>query len=457
MTRPPRVAVIGAGWSGLSCAEALLQSPTPVMVDLFEQSPHLGGRARGLLWETNDGKTHAIDNGQHLTIGAYVETFALLRRVHAPQWKREPLIWSGIRAPNLPVRSWHLSSKAWPWRMAQSMLGRHAPRHWPLAWRWSLARAAWDLTSNGFGLKGTVCEWLEKIRAPKDLIGHFWQPLAEGALNTEIQTADAGVFACVLRDSLGAGQGSTDVLTPASNLSVDGVDAIARHLLSKGIRIRTATRIVSVSTKGTLVIRKGSEASVESFDALILALPAAASAALWIESGLPHGQLLGRWQAADHRAITTAWISLDETAQQKAKSLPAWFVLDDLPGHPRPAQVCVQRPGVLAAVMSAQGSERFADRDALNHQLRTQLGIQTDGLPQKWITEKKATWACTPDRPQPSLSETQGLTDWPAIFRAADDLEAGYPATIESAVRSGQRTARSVIARVLDPAPRIRS
>ena len=70
-----RVAVIGGGWAG--CAAAVTLAAAGVPVTLFEQARTLGGRARRV---ERDGI--ALDNGQHLVIGAYRQTLALLATVH---------------------------------------------------------------------------------------------------------------------------------------------------------------------------------------------------------------------------------------------------------------------------------------------------------------------------------------------------------------------------------------
>jgi hydroxysqualene dehydroxylase len=59
-----RVAVIGAGWAGLAAAVEATQRGN--VVTLFEMAPQVGGRAREVMW----GGT-ALDNGQHILIGAY--------------------------------------------------------------------------------------------------------------------------------------------------------------------------------------------------------------------------------------------------------------------------------------------------------------------------------------------------------------------------------------------------
>ena len=68
------VAVIGGGWAGLAAAiEAKLQGDA---VSVFEMAPQLGGRARRV-----DAGDLALDNGQHILIGAYTETLRLMQVV----------------------------------------------------------------------------------------------------------------------------------------------------------------------------------------------------------------------------------------------------------------------------------------------------------------------------------------------------------------------------------------
>ena len=71
-----RVAVIGGGWAGIAAAVELTASGAHVT--LIEAGRVLGGRARSV---NIDGRT--LDNGQHILLGAYRETLALMRRVGA--------------------------------------------------------------------------------------------------------------------------------------------------------------------------------------------------------------------------------------------------------------------------------------------------------------------------------------------------------------------------------------
>jgi hypothetical protein len=70
--------------------------------------------------------------------------------------------------------------------------------------------------------------------------------------------------------------------------------------------------------------------------------------------------------------------------------------------------------------------------------------LRPDLPPCAWsqvIAEKRATYACTPQRPRPS-----GPRFAPGIYLAGDYVDTEYPATLEAAVRSGVATAEALVA-----------
>src|ERR1700749_2592398 len=74
----PDVIVIGAGFAGLSAAVRLTQKGARVLV--LEARSRLGGRATAF----PDRETgELVDNGQHVLMGCYGETFAFLRAIGA--------------------------------------------------------------------------------------------------------------------------------------------------------------------------------------------------------------------------------------------------------------------------------------------------------------------------------------------------------------------------------------
>ncbi|MCX7961890.1 MAG: FAD-dependent oxidoreductase, partial [Burkholderiales bacterium] len=73
-----RVAVIGAGYAG--CAAAVALAERGARVTLLEALAVPGGRARRV-----HAREAALDNGQHILAGAYVELARLMRRVGVPE------------------------------------------------------------------------------------------------------------------------------------------------------------------------------------------------------------------------------------------------------------------------------------------------------------------------------------------------------------------------------------
>ena len=57
------------------------------------------------------------------------------------------------------------------------------------------------------------------------------------------------------------------------------------------------------------------------------------------------------------------------------------------------------------------------------------------------IAEKRATYACTPDRPRAG-----GPRFAPGLYLAGDYVNAEFPATLEAAVRSGIAAAQACLA-----------
>ncbi len=448
---PARIAIIGGGWAGLACAVELIKQSNggACSIEIFEAAPQFGGRARGLEWQG-----HPIDNGQHLAIGAYTKTFELLDTVNAPAWKSEPLRWAGVSLNATVAQDWTVPNAGWPWRVLRASLPGHGPKGWPLAWKLSLAKQLRSLHSNQWKVqREPALHWLEKTKTPKDLIAHFWKPLIEGALNTPISAACTQIVANVLRDSLAGPQGATCVLQPAHNLSIDGVDSICNWLKQHGAFLHANHRAISLQTiheeTVSAVFQAGAKNLEKTFDCVVMALPHQATVSLWEQSKRNETTAIQRLRRFESSAISTVWIELSKPAKKALAKLPSWFVFNSVAGVAQIAQVGVVRKDVLALVISAQltADDRVSKEShekALEVQLRAQLGIEVAGLSQKWITEKQATWACTPESPIASFEEALGHTGVKNIFRCADDLEPGYPATIESAVRSATRCAQTL-------------
>ena len=227
---PLRIAVVGGGWAGIAAAVAA--SEAGHSVTLFEMAPKLGGRARGV--------DETLDNGQHILIGAYSETLALMRQVGAdPEalLRRLPLALvdphgNGLRLrAGAPVPAFVravLAHRAWS-------LGERASVLWA-ALRWRLSGFEADAA---LSVAELTCGLAPRVR--ESLI----EPLCVAALNTPAHRASAQVFLRVLRDALFSGPGAADLLLPRAPLSALLPEPAASWLAAAGAELRTPTRVTT--------------------------------------------------------------------------------------------------------------------------------------------------------------------------------------------------------------------
>jgi predicted NAD/FAD-dependent oxidoreductase len=102
-------------------------------------------------------------------------------------------------------------------------------------------------------------------------------------------------------------------------------------------------------------------------------------------------------------------------------------------------------PGVMGFVLSARGAWDDRDNESLVSTLHAELqtALQTHLPPPRWhqvIRERRATFSCRPDLPRPPAK-----TALPGLWLAGDYVCAGYPGTLEGAVRSGVAAAQGIL------------
>jgi hypothetical protein len=106
-------------------------------------------------------------------------------------------------------------------------------------------------------------------------------------------------------------------------------------------------------------------------------------------------------------------------------------------------RLCGQH-GLIGIVISASGAHQNLPHDALAQVVHEELAANFrnlgDPLSHRVIAEKRATFACTPN-----LARPDNVTPVHGLFLAGDYTASDYPATIESAVRSGVRAAKLVM------------
>ena len=443
-----QVAVVGGGWAG--CAAAVELADKGARVTLFEAARTLGGRARGVEVQ---GRT--LDNGQHILLGAYDRTLGLLKRVgvdpasallRLPLQMRYPAASGGMDfcAPRLPA-PWHMVVALWRAK-GLAREDKMALARFTSSARWM----GWRLNDDV-----PVSVLLERFDQTPRLIRLMWQPLCLAALNTPLNRASSNVFLAVLRDSLGARRAASDMLIPRLELGALFPQAAARAIEASGGAVHTGVKAAALARlDGGWELQLGGQsagAERQRFDAVVLATaPNTASALL---AGLPEAAALaplrGQLDGFGYEPISTCYLQYEASLR-----LPLLFcALADDPGQGRHGQFVFDRgqldpgqAGLLAVVVSAAGAAAALDQDALAALIGAQLA-QAFGQPalstplwHRVITEKRATFACTAGLVRPG-NET-GL---PGLALAGDYTASDYPATLESAVRSGQAAATAIL------------
>ncbi len=426
-----RVGIVGGGWAGLAAGiEAVARGH---QVTLFEMAPTFGGRARAIATEGS-----VLDNGQHILIGAYTETLRLMRTVGVDATAcllRLPLRLvdpdgNGLRlGPGPPALAFALAV----WRQ----------RSWRRAERLTLLAAATRWAASGYRCdpRWTVARLTERLPARVRL--ELIDPLCVAALNTPAAEASAQVFLRVIQDALFSGPGSADLLLPRTDLSRLFPTAAADWLTRAGATLRLSCRVVELARSATggwrLCCSRGAGApEAVDFDHLVLACAAKESARLvqafapaWshVAAALRYEPIVTVYLQTDAARLREPMLALPESGDS-----PAQFVFDrgQLGG---PA-------GLLAFVASGAADwvarGRPATEAAVARQARSLLG---DGIrlgAPVTVTEKRATFRCTPQLARPAMRIDAGLC------AAGDHVDGPYPATLEGAVRSGIAAASAV-------------
>ena len=447
--------VIGGGFAGLSAATALAEHGARVLV--LEARPTLGGRATAF---TDPATGERVDNGQHVLMGCYRDTFEFLRRigaadhVHVQDRLAADIIdragrTSRLECPSLPP----------PLNLLGGLITWSA-----LSWRDRLS-ALWirgailNAGRKGSPRNETVRDWLIRNRQTARLIEVLWEPLALAALNQPIDVAAAAPFARVLADILGSDPRDASLALPTRPL--DELYAIpARSFIeSRGGDVWTnaPARILAGGFTG--------------------AAPEVSVTELSASSGAdPLGpRVKVRDEVLQARVVICAvpWFALsdvfpgrpsfisdtldaaDRTAASPIVTVNLWFdrivtdhALVGLPGRTMQwvfdkRRVFGEQASHLSLVSS--GAESVVART--NEELiALAVSEVNEAIPAARaaavrravvVREKRATFSVAPGQPPRPATRTA----LPRLLLAGDWIETGLPATIESAVRSGHMAA----------------
>jgi squalene-associated FAD-dependent desaturase len=453
MVEPRDVVVIGGGFAGMSAAVALTERGFRVAV--LERKPALGGRAYSFA-DTDTGDF--VDNGQHVLMGCYGETFRFLDRIG----QSSQLVFQNDLAIEMLERDGRTgvlktARLPGPLHMTAALMRYRllTPRE-----RMSAMVAALRMLRMRRGdrerLGGmTVAALMALLGQGESARRCFWYPIAIATLNEDPELASAALLVEVLKRAFFSRRADSAFVYAKVGLSDLYCPDSVRMIEAGGglVETRAGVEMLEFGAEGKITgvrLRDGRRLLATNFIAAV----APAQLARLLPEGAgsdPFFAHLGEItfspiicvHAWFDREITAApFVGFVGTATQWLFNKRRIF-----------AEHGERANGYLSFVIS--GARKLVDTgneellDMVTGDLHAMIPASRDAslLKALVLKEKQATMAPSPecDRLRPGLA-----TPIPNLFLAGDWIQTGLPATIESAVASGHAAAAAIAARVGD-------
>jgi squalene-associated FAD-dependent desaturase len=429
-----RVCVIGAGLAGLAAACELADAG--VQVTLLERRPCAGGKT----YSFTDRETgERIDNGQHILMRCTTAHAAFLRKLgtaHLVRWQKR------LRVPVLDAegRRSDLAAAALP---APLHLGPSFARyaHLRAADKLRVARAIAAMRTDAGSNGESFGHWLRRHGQSAGAVDGFWELIVVPALNCHCDDVSAAQALFVFREGFLKSAESAAIGVPSVGLSELQVEPAVRYVEARGGELRTSAAVRELSVRSGLVAEAVLEAGQRAeADAWICALPPRHAAEVLPEE----------WRRA------TPFGDLASMRTSPIVNLHLWFDGPIIDGGFVAFTGCdlqwlfQPRADDGHVVLSLSAADRYMplDKGELVELLLPQLRRALPGAGSRRLL--RATAIKEPDAtfvPSPGLRRPGPGTPIENLLLAGAYTDTGWPATMESAVRSGQAAARALVMR----------
>jgi len=436
-----RVGVIGGGLAGLACGVALTDRGHEVTV--LEKRPWAGGKT----YSSIDPETgEDVDNGQHVFMActtAYVDFLRRLGTLHLTRRQKR------LRVPVIDARGRRSDLWAAPAPAPLHLLPSFAAyRHLSPADKAHIARAVVAIHREDADADAldrmTFAEWLRRRRQLETAVHGFWDLIIVPTLNCRAEQASAASALFVFREAFLRSATSAAIGVPVAGLSRLHVEPAIRLIESGGGALRARCGVERLelddgSVSG-VTLTDGTRAT---FDAYVSAVPPAQLLSMLPTAlhGAPPFDVLARFVWSP---IVNVHLWFDGPV---ADFDFAAFAGTDLQWAFNRTRITGERSLLEHLVVSLSAAERYVglEKRELLDMLVPQLGRVLPAARARRLVRSLA--IKEPDAtfvPAPGLRRPGPQTPIANLMLAGAYTDTGWPATMESAVRSGLAAARAV-------------
>ncbi len=442
-TRHERVLIAGAGLAGLTAGYRLQKKG--YTVQMFEKKPHAGGR----VYSFEDNETgDAIDNGQHVYLGCCRSLLELLQELDVPvQDQLQDHLKLTIRTSE--ADNYVLRENSWlPYPMHLLPLLLNASF---LSWgdRYRIARCLLSMFSmpeaDLEALEDrTMASWLKEHHQSDQAIQSFWNIFIISTLNAPAERVSAATGIFVFQEGLMSTKDAGRIGYADCGQSPFYIDPLVRSFQQSGgtLSLRSTVRKLCFDN-GRLTGFELEDGPAHEAPHVILALPPWSLSDLAGFSRLPV-DLQDRIQSFEPAPILCVNLWLDSTVLDEAFVALTDGTFDWIFQRNRIERRPEAVPQHITLVKSAAFDELSHSPQELTSTAVRDLSrffptFDPETISHKRVTkEPRATYV-----PDPGSSSSRPGQN-PAVdglYLAGAWTDTGWPSTMESAVRSGDRVA----------------
>ncbi len=402
--------IIGAGLAGLAAAVRLTDSGRAVAV--YEATAQAGGRCRSY---QDQATGMLIDNGTHLLLSGNQAALSYAKTIGSDAGLRGP---TEAEFPFLDLANdeqWTLrfGDGRFPWWVLDK--DRRVPQTGVIDYL-PLVRLAWSPSERSIG---------EVMTCAGPIYQRLLEPFLLAALNIAPREGSAKLAGALIRETLALGGQACRPLLAQDGIGNVFVEPAVAYLRQRGISVTLQDELRALRFSGGRAAQldfADRQIDLGEGDSVILAVPAYIAAKLVPDLRAPSAFC----------GIVNAHFRIDPPAH-----LPP--MLGVVNGT---CQWIFALPGRISVTISDAGGFFDLPREQLVQKIWwdvAKIARLPEALP-PWqiVRERRATFAATPEQ---NALRPLAETKWDNLFLAGDWTATGLPATIESAIRSGNRAA----------------